>query len=126
MGRHRFRLGWVYDAEREEFTTPSGQKMALLDMVRRMQDDIEGRHDLTGQWAGWSIRQQYLRGPGGVRLTPSTCRQFWRWVESPEGLICQPSTTRYGTPRLDALRVGGTGYINHRAANTHLRGRQGT
>jgi hypothetical protein len=26
---------------------------------------VEGRHDLSGKWPGWRVRQQWLIAPGG-------------------------------------------------------------
>lgn len=35
---------------------------------------------MGGDWSGWRIRAGKLSGPGGVKLTPVTAREFARWV----------------------------------------------
>lgn len=44
---------------------PNGRAIAL-DAIRQWQADrLTGRADLSGQWPGWRIRQQFLIAPGG-------------------------------------------------------------
>jgi len=44
---------------------PNDQRLPLK-YIRQWQDDlIAGNADLTGQWSGWRVRQQWLIPPGG-------------------------------------------------------------
>lgn len=126
MGRRRLRLGWRYDAKREEFHTPSGI-VTLCDLAKRMQNDATCHFTLTGPWTGWKIHQQHLKGPGGVRLTPQTARAYWRWVNSADGLRREtPRASHRTMVCVGQLYVLGPVLLDHRAANTPLRNGQGT
>lgn len=85
MARRQRKLGWHYNAEEERFTTPGGQVVTLYDIAQRMQDDLNCKHDLRGPWEGWTIRGQFLKGPGGVRLNPETARMLVLWVKEASG-----------------------------------------
>jgi hypothetical protein len=43
---------------------PNGWRIPLQDIRQWRADTLEGRHDLTGCWSGWRIRQQWLIPPG--------------------------------------------------------------
>lgn len=80
MGRRRNRLGWRYDAEREEFHTPSGI-ITLIELATIRHGLANGHADLGGTWAGWRLRRGVLVGPGSrVRIKPETLELFDRWV----------------------------------------------
>lgn len=76
----RTRYGWRYNAHLEQFETPSGP-LSLEALLRPYWGMIEGHLDFRNEWHGWKLRQQFLRGPGGIRLTPRMCREFWRSVK---------------------------------------------
>jgi hypothetical protein len=44
---------------------PSGQRIALKRIRQWQADLVAGNADLTGKWAGWRVRQQWLILPGG-------------------------------------------------------------
>jgi hypothetical protein len=44
---------------------PNGQRIALKHILQWRADQVEGRHDLSGKWPGWRVRQQWLIAPGG-------------------------------------------------------------
>lgn len=45
---------------------PNGQRIPLKHILQWRVDQIEGRHDLSGKWPGWRVRQQWLIAPGGT------------------------------------------------------------
>jgi hypothetical protein len=44
---------------------PNGHRLTLRHILQWRADLIDGRFDLTGKWAGWRVRQQWLIPPGG-------------------------------------------------------------
>lgn len=68
MGRKRSQLGWLYNAEREEFLTPSGRTVSLVEIAGRLYDDVTNTHDLAGSWRGWRLRGDVLKGPDGLKI----------------------------------------------------------
>lgn len=65
---------------------PNGQRITLKQIVQWRADVIDGRHDLSGKWPGWRVRQQWLIAPGGSirqgRIAEHTMRQIvaaWDW-----------------------------------------------
>jgi len=48
-----------------------------------MEQRIEGRYDLTGDFAGWKIRAGKLLGPGGAKFSPASLQAAWRWWATP-------------------------------------------
>jgi hypothetical protein len=65
---------------------PNGQRITLKHILQWRADQVEGRHDLSGQWSGWRIRQQWLIAPGGTirqgRIPEHVMRQVvrtWDW-----------------------------------------------
>jgi hypothetical protein len=44
---------------------PNGWRVPLKDVLQWRDDLITGRHDLSGKWSGWRVRQQWLIAPGG-------------------------------------------------------------
>lgn len=81
MGRPRKRYGWHYNADREQFELANGIKITLHELVTARQNEALGKHALHGEWSGWTINAQCLRGPGGMRIKAATARMFWRWLE---------------------------------------------
>jgi len=85
----RNRLNWLYDNDLQQFTTPSGQVVTLLQIAQLLQDQVNGCQDLSGAWSGWRIRQNRLIAPGESfktsRITASNIRAFSRWLTSFQG-----------------------------------------
>ncbi|HET7267414.1 MAG TPA: hypothetical protein VFJ15_04835 [Oleiagrimonas sp.] len=128
MGRHRTRIGWPYDPDREEFTLPDGRKLTLSAIAAQLYDEVQCRFDLTGPWRGWTIRQQYLKGPGKIRITPRTASMFWRWLDAMEQRdmasvkrnLGHTTVARYRHASMQHLHIGPVGNRDHCAANTPL------
>lgn len=130
MGRRRTRIGWPYDPDREEFTLPDGRKLTLSAIATQLYDEVQCRFDLTGPWRGWTVRQQYLKGPGKIRLTPRTASMFWRWLDAMEkrdmgSTQRRRSHSAIAANRLpidaDTLHVGRPMDINNRVTDALLR-----
>jgi len=89
MSRRRTRLNWLYDNDLQQFTTPSGQTITLLQIAQILQDQVNCSHDFVGAWTGWRIRQNRLIAPGQTfkasQITPNNLRAFNRWLRSFEG-----------------------------------------
>lgn len=89
MPRHRTRLNWTYDEDRQEFTTPSGRVISLHEIAALLQDQLTNTHDFQGAWSGWRMRQNRLIAPGAKfsssAITPQTLRAFTRWLSSYQG-----------------------------------------
>lgn len=89
MPRRRTRLNWLYDNDLQQFTTPSGQVVTLLQIAQLLQNQVNCSHDFAGAWTGWRIRQNRLIAPGqtfkGSQITPNNLRAFSRWLRSFEG-----------------------------------------
>ncbi|MET3650666.1 hypothetical protein [Dyella japonica] len=89
MPRRRTRLNWLYDNDLQQFTTPAGQVVTLLQIAQLLQDQVTCSHDFAGAWTGWRIRQNRLIAPGESfktsRITASNIRAFSRWLQSFEG-----------------------------------------
>ena len=83
MPRPRSRLDWIYDDDRQEFTTPSGRVISLHEIARLLYDQVIAHHDFNGPWSGWIMRGDRLKGPG-VTIRPATLRNFSRWVNEAE------------------------------------------
>jgi len=107
MSRRRTRLNWLYDNDLQQFTTPSGQIVTLLQIAQLLQDQVTCSHDFAGPWTGWRIRQNRLIAPGQTfkasQITPSNLRAFSRWLQSFEGEQAQlefhtPSSGHLHTP----------------------------
>jgi hypothetical protein len=45
---------------------PNGRRIWLKDVLQWQADRVDGRHDFTGKWPGWRVRQQWLIAPGGA------------------------------------------------------------
>jgi hypothetical protein len=86
MPHRRTRLNWIYDNDLQQFTTPSGQVVTLLQIAQLMQDQVNCRHDFVGPWTGWRIRQNRLIPPNKTyrssQITPENLRAFSRWLAS--------------------------------------------
>jgi hypothetical protein len=54
---------WRLDGD--ALVLPNGWRIALADIRQWRSDLIQGCTNLTGQWAGWKVRQQWLIPPGG-------------------------------------------------------------
>lgn len=89
MPRRRTRLNWLYDNDLQQFTTPAGQVVTLLQIAQLLQDQVNCSHDFAGPWTGWRIRQNRLIAPGqnfkASQITPNNLRAFNRWLRSLEG-----------------------------------------
>ncbi len=89
MSRRRTRLSWVYNEERQEFTTPAGRVISLHEIAALLQDQQTSTHDFQGSWTGWRMRQNRLIPPGASyrsgAITPQQLRAFTRWLRSFEG-----------------------------------------
>ena len=55
---------WHLDAD--ALVMPNGHRVPLKDILQWQLDKVDGRHDFTGQWPGWRVRQQWLIAPGGT------------------------------------------------------------
>lgn len=101
MPRRRTRLNWLYDNDLQQFTTPSGQVVTLLQIAQLLQDQVNCSHDFAGTWTGWRIRQNRLIAPGQTfktsQITPTSLRAFSRWLSSFEGSQCQLPLGTYPT-----------------------------
>ena len=89
MTRPRTRLPWRYDAQRQEFTTPSG--VVTLHELAALRYGVATSHiDLAGPWTGWRIRGALLKSPRGVSITmrPEIAAQFGRWLREVESNEC--------------------------------------
>lgn len=64
---------------------PNGQALKLKQIVQWRADCIDGRHDLSGKWPGWRVRQQWLIAPGGTirqgRIAQHVLQQLMRMNE---------------------------------------------
>lgn len=58
---------WRLDGD--ALVLPNGRRLKLASVLQWQSDLLMGRFDLTGQWAGWRIRQQWLIPPGGTIRT---------------------------------------------------------
>lgn len=80
----RRRLDWTWNDEDQEFTTPAGTRVRLVDIAGMIQAHAECRHDFAGPWAGWKMRGAALipphGTPKGTRITPTNAGAFARWV----------------------------------------------
>jgi hypothetical protein len=89
MARRRNRLNWLYDNDLQQFTTPSGQIVTLLQIAQLLHDQVSCHHDFTGAWTGWRMRQNRLIAPGATfraaNITPDNLRAFSRWLRTFEG-----------------------------------------
>jgi hypothetical protein len=113
MPRRRTLLNWLYDNDLQQFTTPSGQVVTLLQIAQLLQDQVTCSHDFAGAWLGWRIRQNRLIAPGqsfkASQITPQNLRAFSRWLRSFEGEQAQiefhtgiDGHSSLQAPRLDA------------------------
>lgn len=48
---------------------PNGRRLKLAAIRQWQEDLLIGRFDLTGKWAGWRVRQQWLIPPGSTVRT---------------------------------------------------------
>lgn len=84
MGRRRQRLEWHWDEQRQEFTTPSGRVVSLVEIARLLHDQAQCRIDFAGPWTGWRMRGAALYPPhvgrGGPCLKPNTGTHLCRWI----------------------------------------------
>ncbi len=78
MGRKRARLnGWHWNDTAQELTAPwFNRKIPLIQIAQWQQDLIRCHFDLTGPWAGWRIRGNILKGPGGERYSVNQLRKI--------------------------------------------------
>ncbi|MFK2904962.1 hypothetical protein ISP17_13455 [Dyella ginsengisoli] len=80
----RKRLDWTWDDEKQEFTTPAGNRISLAEIAGMVQGRAECRHDFEGDWAGWRMRGRQMIPPratkNGPRMTPENLAAFVRWA----------------------------------------------
>jgi hypothetical protein len=71
---------WTFDSVRQELHSPGGTTLTVRVIAQWVQDRIVNRIDLTGPWAGWRLRGQYLKGPNGQCITAQNLR--WMMANS--------------------------------------------
>ena len=103
----RKRLNWLYDDEKQEFTTPSGRRISLHEIAGMLLDHVECRFDFEGPWAGWRMRGASLIPPRctirGPHLKPHNLAAFLRWAVAPTATDSVPHTPPVGRPRLQLV-----------------------
>jgi hypothetical protein len=52
--------------DHDALVLPTGRRIRLKDILQWQADRVNGRHDFTGKWPGWRVRQQWLIAPGGT------------------------------------------------------------
>ena len=52
--------------DRDALMLPNGQRITLASIRDWQGRLMVGEFDLTGKWAGWRVRQQWLIPPGGT------------------------------------------------------------
>ena len=80
---------WTFDNVRQELHSPGGTTLTVRVIAQWVQDRIVNRIDLTGPWAGWRLRGQYLKGPNGQCITA----QNLRWMMATH---CTGNSTQLG------------------------------
>ncbi|MGN6234953.1 hypothetical protein [Dyella sp.] len=80
----RRRLNWTWNDEKQEFTTPAGRRVSLVEIAALVQGRAECWHDFEGEWSGWRMRGRQLIPPHGTkngpRMTPENLAAFVRWA----------------------------------------------
>lgn len=69
---------WAIDGD--SLLLPTGRRIALKQIRQWQEDRITGRVDLSGQWPGWRIRQQFLIAPGGSMRRGRISENYLRHV----------------------------------------------
>jgi hypothetical protein len=59
---------------------PTGRRIPLKQIRQWQEDHITGRADLSGQWPGWRIRQQFLIALGGSMRRGRVSENYLRHV----------------------------------------------
>jgi hypothetical protein len=73
---------------------PNGWRVSLATIRQWRSDLIEGRFDLSGQWNGWRIRQQWLIPPGGTIRTWRISEHYARHAARMETLHAKEVSRR--------------------------------
>lgn len=68
---------WSFDVEKQLLLAPSGWTISVHEIATDLHERVQGRRDLTGPWSGWKQRGQFIKGPGGIRVTPSSLQKFY-------------------------------------------------
>lgn len=100
----RKRLNWLYDDDKQQFTTPAGRVVSLHEIAQLLHQHAEGSFDFAGAWAGWRMRGAALIPPRSTirhpHLKPHNLAAFLRWAEPPSA-----ADRRQNTPPAEGRRL---------------------